>query len=53
MFPTRTRVNFDFPQADCHFYAAAALGDFLHLGETVISNCVSHLKAGNCAESQF
>ena len=36
-----------------HFYLRRALGGFLRLGETVISNGVSHLKAGDGAESQF
>jgi hypothetical protein len=36
-----------------HFYLRRALGGFLHLGETVISNGVSHLKNGDGAETSF
>jgi len=52
IFPNRTRVNLDVPQADSSFITPPR-GGFLHLGETVISNGVAHLKAGDGAENQF
>ena len=51
MFPNRTRVNLDIPQADPSCIPPAALGGVLHLGETVISG-VSHFKAADGAQSQ-